>query len=98
MESGAAFTCAHWGTPPGRVGTVLTVLTHAEITPRGHKNRAHPTGLQTTAHALQPALKEAFWNAVEEFSKAGGIKKKEAFFWLTQRCSEMNSSRSPNAL
>lgn len=49
------------------------------------------------AHALQPALKEAFWHGVEELSEAGGIRKKEAFFWLTQRCSEMNSSRSPLA-
>lgn len=47
------------------------------------------------ARALQPALKEAFWNGVEAFSKAGGIRKKEAFFWLTQRCSEMNSSCPP---
>lgn len=35
------------------------------------------------AHALSPALKEAFWAGLAEFASDGGVWKKEAFFWIT---------------
>ncbi len=37
------------------------------------------------AHTLPPSMKEAFWAGLAEFAGDGGVRRKEAFFWIRRR-------------